>query len=596
MVIQRKQSKSINPKKKPISLNLDLSTLDILCRYILQSHVFVKVEHLVNLRNLLISIDPKTYENEQEKFKRFNFLFKGLEARIEEKLEDRDIVLNYINGGLTYKLDFIDYNRLTLSQQEIFHIHKLVADILKFKFMYIDADEYLDILTRFKTCDFENRGNIINEFENLIDRTKNNFRNARIEDNAINMTFSLRDGIFENCITNAYNILTDSNRRLITGMQGFNEIVGGGLEDERVYMLSGTAGTGKSFALLNIIYQIKKYNPYYKTKDPTKKPCITLLTMENTVVETIARLFAIINDHGGGKMANYSLEDVLRIMREEGQLYLNDSSPIDIVIKYKPNKSVDTSYLYTLYDDLSDEGYEMILLAQDHIKRIRSIYNGNELRIELGDIMNEFKTFAIDKSIPVMTVTHLNREATRVLEEAAKKGNQDTGRLVGGYNIGESMLLIDNVDCNINITKDRDTDGNMYMCFNSTKMRDDSMKSYICQPFAVGSKIRLLEDIGGPPQYKESIHIAPEMKRHPGIVNSPGMSMFEFNNVLDSSDRKEDNPFDKDSYALNSSSEIQDNLDDIRNVLGIENSNDDIICPVRFIDESIESFKLPSRQ
>ena len=593
MVIQRKESRSINPKKKPIVLNLDLSTLDILCRYILQSHVFVKIEHLVNLRNLLISIDPKTYENDQEKLKRYNFLFKGLEARIEEKLNDRDIVLNYINGGLTYKLDFIDYNRLNLSKQEIDHVHKLVAETLKFKFMYIDADEYLDILTRFKTCDFENRGNIINEFENLLDRTKNNFRNARVEDSAVNMTFSLRDGVFENCITDAYNILTDSNRRLITGMQGFNEIVGGGLEDERVYMLSGTAGTGKSFAILNIIYQIKKYNPYYKTKDPTKKPCIILLTMENTVVETISRLFAIINDHGGGKMANYSLQDVIRIMREQGQLYLNDSSPIDIVIKYKPNKSIDTSYLYTLYDDLSDEGYEMILLAQDHIKRIRSIYNAIDLRIELGDVMNEFKTFAIDKSIPVLTVAHLNREATRVLEEEAKKGNKDTGRLIGAHNIGESMLLIDNVDCNINITKDYDKDGAMYMCFNATKMRDDSLRNYICQPFAVGSKIRLLEDIGGIPQFKESIHMAPEMKRNAAVKTSGASSMFNFDNVLDNNENNQDNPFNQDSYTLESSEKIQDTLDDIKGMLNAP--IEDIICPVRFINESIETFKLPSR-
>ena len=592
MVIQRNQSRSINPKKKPIVLNLDLSTLDILCRYILQSHSLVKIEHLVNLRNLLISIDPKTYEDDQEKLKRYNFLFKGLEARIEEKLNDRDIVLNYINGGLTYKLDFIDYNRLNLSRQEVDHVHKLVAETLKFKFLYIDADEYLDILTRFKTCDFENRGNIINEFENLLDRTKNNFRNARVEDNAVNMTFSLRDGIFENCITDAYNILTNSNRRLITGMQGFNELVGGGLEDERVYMLSGTAGTGKSFAILNIIYQIKKYNPYYQTKDPTKKPCIVLLTMENTVVETISRLFAIINDHGGGKMANFSLEDVIKIMREQGQLYLNDSSPIDIVIKYKPNKSVDTSYFYTLYDDLLDEGYEMILLAQDHIKRIRSIYNAIDLRIELGDIMNEFKTFAIDKSIPVLTVTHLNREATRVLEEEAKKGNRDTGRLVGAHNIGESMLLIDNVDCNINITKDRDKDGALYLCFNSTKMRDDSTINYICQPFAVGSKIRLLEDIGGPPQYKESIHMAPEIKRSPALATSSA-TLYAFDNVLDSSEDKKDNPFDNNAYALDSKENIEDNIDDIKDMLSLKS---EIICPMKFIDESIETIKISSRQ
>ena len=31
-----------------------------------------------------------------------------------------------------------------------------------------------------------------------------------------------------------------------------------------------------------------------------------------------------------------------------------------------------TGYLYTLVEDLEDEGYETICLFQDHVKRIRS--------------------------------------------------------------------------------------------------------------------------------------------------------------------------------------------------------------------------------
>jgi hypothetical protein len=179
------------------------------------------------------------------------------------------------------------------------------------------------------------------------------------------------------------------------------------------------------------------------------------------------------------------------------------------------------------------------------------------------------------------------------IQEEAKKGNKDTGRLIGAHNIGESMLLIDNVDCNINITKDYDKDGAMYMCFNATKMRDDSLRNYICQPFAVGSKIRLLEDIGGIPQFKESIHMAPEMKRNAAVKTSGASSMFNFDNVLDNNENNQDNPFNQDSYTLESSEKIQDTLDDIKGMLNAP--IEDIICPVRFINESIETFKLPSR-
>ena len=165
--------------------------------------------------------------------------------------------------------------------------------------------------------------------------------------------------------------------------------------------------------------------------------------MENTVVETLTRLFDMVVDNSHG-MQNYDLQDVIRLLREEGQLKITESSPIDIVIRYKANKSVDTSYLYTLYDNLEDQGYEPICLIQDHIKRIRSVDANQDIRIELGDTVNEFKVFASTKQIPVITVSHLNRDATRVLEDAARRGNQDNGRLLGKSNIGESLLILEN--------------------------------------------------------------------------------------------------------------------------------------------------------
>ena len=589
----------MNPQKeKKISLNLDLGTYDIFCKYILQSHAFVKMEHLVNLRNLLLCIDPSTYENDPDKQKRVNFILRGLQGRLDENLNDRDIILNYINGGLTYELDFIDYNRLDLSRDEVIYIHNLVSETLQYKFIYDHSDEYMDLFTRFRTSSFQNRGSIVKDIENLIDMTKTEFRHSRINDNSTDMTFSLREGNFENCITNTYNILSNPNRRLICGMQGVNEITGGGFESSRVYMLLGTSGVGKSLTLLNLIYQIKKSNPHYQTKDPTKRPCIVLLTMENTVVETISRLFALVCE-GNGNMANYSVGEVINILRTQGQLYVNDSSPIDIIIKYKANKSVNTSYLYTLYDDLLDEGYEMIMLVQDHIKRIRSIYENMDVRIELGDVMNEFKTFAIDKDIPILTNSHLNRDAARTLEEAERKGNQDTGRLIGKSNVGESMLMIENVDCSIVITLDFDKDQNRYMCFKLTKMRDDGSRDYIAQPFAVGSKIRLMEDLGGIPQFKDSIHMAPEIKRSAVVKTSGASSLYnEFNDVLDvTEDDKKDNAFaEKASYTLNDSSDIENNITDMANMLKENNIEQQPIddqpqpgklwCPIRIIDPS----------
>ena len=128
------------------------------------------------------------------------------------------------------------------------------------------------------------------------------------------------------------------------------------------------------------------------------------------------------------------------------------------------------------------------------------------------------------------------------MEDAARRGGQDLGKLLGASNIGESMLMIDNLDCGICLTKDYDKDLNLYMCMNRIKMRDfqgnSSQRSYICQPFAPGSTIRLIEDFGALPQFKESLHTAPEMKTN-GSIKISGASTIT--GGLDAViDRKED--------------------------------------------------------
>ena len=554
MVIQKAGYKKNN--NEMISMKLDINTYDLFCRYILQENRLIRVEHLVALRNLINSINPVNYENDPELLKRVNFIKKGLEARIDNNLNDRDIVLSYINGGISFKLDFIDYDRLILSQAEIEYVTTFIFESLKWNFIYANSDDLIDLLTQFKTSDFYNKQDIVPRIGEMIAMFQNNFREMNFISNATDMTFSLEDGNFENCITETYNMVTNPSRRLQSGMQGLNEMIGGGFESGRVYMFLGTSGIGKSKLLLNIMYQIKNYNNLYKPKDPSKKPAIVMLTMENTVVETITRLYDLVVENNYG-MANYSVEEVISQLRNEGQLKITDTSPIDLIIVYKPNKSVDTSYLYTLCDNLEDRGKEVICIIQDHVKRIRSIDRNTDVRLELGDIVNEMKSFAAIKDIPVITCSHLNRDASRTLEELERKKNQDTGKALGKSNIGESMLMIDNLDFGIIITLDYDKEDRLYMAFNAVKTRAKTQRTYIVQPFVPGNTMRLVEDVGGIPQFKESIHTQLDMNRvGSSVIKISGASSMADNmNLYTGNSIDEDNSFTKKSYNMNEEKE-----------------------------------------
>lgn len=517
MNIERRQKyknsgRTASHSNKKIDINFDLNALNLMCSYVLSNNRNIRKGQLINMRNLFEIIDINLYINDPKKMQLINFIRKGLEGRILHNLNQPSIIIKYINGGIIDD-NTIDINEFALlSNEELNWINNTVTDALKYAFIYNDIDRLIDVCTRFKASDYTSRALIVQEVEAIVAEMQTKFRRARVE-SVSEMTFSLRKEVFEEVIKDVHEQLSNPCNKLVTGMQGMNEMLGGGFESGRVYMLLGLTGSGKSVTLLNLAYQMKKFNKYYVPKDPTKIPVIVYMTQENTVKETIDRLFDLAV--GQGSMTDFSPDEVINKLRTEGELYLTDESPIDIIIKYVPDRSVDTGYLYTMVEDLEDEGYEVIALIQDHIKKIRSCYPSSDIRLELGSIVNEFKVFASLKDIPVITNSHLNRDAAKTVDEGAKSNKADLTRMLGRANIGESMLMLDNLDCAFLIGKEFDPQGNMFMAFKRIKMRyKASPRDYICQPFVANNSIRLVEDYyNSVPVFKES------MKPSPNEVN-----------------------------------------------------------------------------
>lgn len=516
----RGKGKSYVKTAKKIPLNFDLSSLDLLCNFVLSENRNIRRMQFINLRNLMELIDMEKYISDQERYKRVLFIKKGLEARLEKNLNDKLMIMKFINGGFLDS-DIIDISNFKdMNNAEIDWINETVSSALKYSFIYERSDTMIDLWQRFKSSDYRSVSGIVSEIEGATAELNTLFRKAKAE-TVSERAFSLSPETMEAVITDSWQEVTSSYRKLITGMQGFNQLIGGGFENTRVYMLLGLTGVGKSMTLINIAYQLKKYNKGYRTKDPTKRPCIVVLTMENTVTETIQRLFQICTGEDFSKQS--SPQEAIQKMRIEGELYLTDESPIDLIIKFKPNKSEDTSYLYTLVEDLEDEGYECIAVVQDHAKRIRSTERNPDVRLELGDVINELKTFAMLKDIPVITNSHLNRDGARTIDANATKSKADLTRLLGKSNIGESMLMLDNIDYACIINTEFDNENHKYMVFKEIKTRVKTFRDYICQPFDVQNEIKLVEDFYSPiPVFKDSLYEAPVLNT--GVPNIPNVS------------------------------------------------------------------------
>lgn len=564
MVIERRpktrgHGRTYTKVNKKLPINFDLSSLTLMCNYVISENRNIRRLQYVNLRNLIDMLDMEKYINDPERYKRIIFIQKGLEARLERGISDPILLYKYINGGIIDD-DIIDISSFSsLSNNEIDWINETVSSTIKSAFIYEECDRMIDLWTRFRSADYTSISAISAEIEQATAQLHTKFRKAKVESNTEQM-FSLAPDNLHAVLMDTWEETTSKYRKLITGMQGFNQLIGGGFENTRVYLLLGITGVGKSMTLMNIAYQIKKYNKGFKPKDPTKRPCVLYLTMENTVTESLQRLFQICTGEELAKQS--SPEEAERKLRTEGELYLTDSSPIDILIKFKPNKSEDTSYLYTLVEDLEDEGYEVICLLQDHAKRIRSTTNNPDIRLELGDVINEFKTFAMLKDIPVISNSHLNREGARVIDANATSSKSDLTRLLGKSNIGESLLMLDNVDFAAIINNEYDREGNKYMVFKQVKTRIKSFRDYICQPFDKENEIKLVEDYYSPlPVFKETLYSDPVLNT--GIKKSKSATVQE--NIRDYGidlpiidDDENDNIYNTDSQYSSSSYSILD--------------------------------------
>lgn len=490
-------------RAKKLPVVFDLTSLNLMCQYVLSDNRNIKRGAYINLRNLIDLLDMEKYISDQDKYRRIVFIKKGIEAKLERGLTNPEAIVKYINGGFLDD-DIIDIKTFVgMSNQEIDWINETVSNTLSLTFLYEEAPRGIELLTQFMAADSSNISRLGNEIKDWIINLNTLFRQATVQ-SVTNETFSLNPNILRDKITEIQAQLKSEYRKLTTGMQGLNQMLGGGFENTRCYLFLGVTGVGKSLSLLNIAYQMKKYNKNFRAKDPTKIPCIVYLTMENTIEETVDRLFKMST---GMDIRNCNEDEALRLLTTEGELYLTDDSPIDIIIKYQPNKSVDTGYLYTLTEDLEDEGYEVICMIQDHVKRIRSVTNNPDVRLELGDVINEMKTFAILKDIPMITVSHLNRDGARVIDSQTSRTKSDLTRLLGKSNIGESFLMLDNVDYGAIINREYDADNNQYMIFKCIKKRVATMRDYICQPFMQDNDLRLVEDFySSVPVFKESLY------------------------------------------------------------------------------------------
>lgn len=551
-----------NIKLTPLKIKFDITRLDMIISFLYKQSVLRTRKTLTNTYKLFQNLDESLIEGNPDLTARVWIIKTTLRGRLEEGFENDENLMQYCfdqSDSDEFKEKTLKYilENKKISYEESKYIVKTIDDTLEFGYVITIKGIVQEIIDQIDDQQYKTYKEVSNDLYEIANSIINIKR--RTTSLGSDQTFSLNTEEFEEVVEDALQKLKDRNRVFITGIQRLNTLLSPGYLSKRLYIYLAFPGKGKSTILLKSALDIKRYNAGVKTKDPDKRPAVLLLTLENDIPETIERLYNMAVD--ADDIRNFTAKQVKRKMREKGHLRLTAEDNIDIIIKEYKNRELDTNDLYTIINDLDDEGVEVISLVLDYIKRIRPVERANDEKTELKNISNELKELAKYFDIPVITAQQLNRSGASVVDAALQAKKEDVTRLVGRDSIAGAWEIIENSDfcCIINPEVKSDTQ-ELFLTFKLLKRRYRSSEEneklrrleYFNQPFEPNNEIRLLDDIDLPaPLALESLSTqfeAVENKR--GKENAVTREVKK-KKKRDFNDELNDDPFDFNNHNYN---------------------------------------------
>ena len=551
-----------NIKLTPLKIKFDITRLDMIISFLYKQSVLRTRKTLTNTYKLFQNLDESLIADNPDLMARVWIIKTTLRGRLEEGFENDENLMQYCfdqSDSDEFKEKTLKYilENKKISYEESKYIVKTIDDTLEFGYVITIKGIVQEIIDQIDDQQYKTYKEVSNDLYEIANSIINIKR--RTTSLGSDQTFSLNTEEFEEVVEDALQKLKDRNRVFITGIQRLNTLLSPGYLSKRLYIYLAFPGKGKSTILLKSALDIKRYNAGVKTKDPDKRPAVLLLTLENDIPETIERLYNMAVD--ADDIRNFTAKQVKRKMREKGHLRLTAEDNIDIIIKEYKNRELDTNDLYTIINDLDDEGVEVISLVLDYIKRIRPVERANDEKTELKNISNELKELAKYFDIPVITAQQLNRSGASVVDAALQAKKEDVTRLVGRDSIAGAWEIIENSDfcCIINPEVKSDTQ-ELFLTFKLLKRRYRSSEEneklrrleYFNQPFEPNNEIRLLDDIDLPaPLALESLSTQFEAVDNKRGKENAVTREVKKKKKRDFNDELNDDPFDFNNHNYN---------------------------------------------
>lgn len=500
--ILKKSVKDIKLSKIPIVFTI--GTLDNICAFLYGDSTLKRRKTLNNFKRLFFNLDESLFEDSVDIKSRVWIIQNLLTALLDEGFENMETCVEYCRDRedcTEYSNKLLDeLPKLKITYPESKYLIKEMEDRLNYGYALILKDAFKQIFDGVNYGEYKQFKKLDEDLFKLASKIDSVRKETR--DTGAVSQFSLEGEEFENSVESSVIDLKNRNRIFKTGIKRLNTFLSPGYMGGRLYTYIALPGGGKSTMLLKSAVDIKKYNKDVVSEDPTKRPAVLYISLENSLSETIERLFNMVASDDD--IRNYTPKQVMKKLREEGQLKCTDKDNIDIIIQYRGFEDLRTDDLYGIVDDLADDGYEVVTLILDYMKLIKPKDKAANIKDALRCISTELKNLANFYNIPVITAHQLNRSSAAIINAAKAKKSENLVTLLQSDGIGDAWEIQENSDMTCVLYKEYVPEqGQFWMGFKLLKRRYRSTETaeklrnleFFYQPCVKGNEIKIMDDV-----------------------------------------------------------------------------------------------------
>ena len=418
---------------------------------------------------------------------------------IEQNIKNVDLILDAMRDegedkDIVEAIEFLKSAPTISTQAECNRLCRKLADYIKYALILKAKEPFIKALDIIDDDDENIHDSIENVYE-LAQQIAKAYQSINIQ----SVTHSF-DTAYMDAMKLAVAEAKESrspDKCIITGVRGLNNLLSPGYLGGCLYIYCALPGNYKSGILLKSHVDTLKYNEHIKNTTNGKTPISMYISMENTMAQTIRRLWSVL--FPTADISSFTVDEITEMINNE-----LTAKGMRSVILYYGYREKSTKDLDAIIRSYNTEDSEVVAVYLDYIKRIRPGRTDasalSSEKSELHAIMNELKSIAAELNIPIVSGHQLNRDAARQVDDIVKSGGfNKTDQAMGRSNVGTAWEIHEVADwmAVMNIENNGEV---KYLMIKAIKQRDldnsvDNSVQAIRHPFISVQSFGLKDDI-----------------------------------------------------------------------------------------------------